>query len=106
MADGDCIAQLGGGVGYQVSSWRHEVRGARRWLVLELAPDTSIERICSGCSRQVTAIHDRTLRRIRDLLVFEDPAELRVPRLRLACPRCGPRLERLEWLEPHARTPA
>lgn len=29
--------------------------------------------------------------------------ELRVERLRLACPRCGPRLERLEWLDPHAR---
>ena len=41
--------------------------------------------------------------RIRDLPVFEDPVELRVIRLRLACPRCGPRLEHLDWLEPHAR---
>lgn len=102
MADGDCIAQLGGWVGYRVSGWRHEVRAAHRWLVLDLVPDTS-ERICSGCNRSVTAIHDRTLRRIRDLPVFEDPVELCMLRQRLACPRCGPRLEHLDWLEPHSR---
>ena len=49
------------------------------------------------------AIHDRTVRRIRDLPVFDDPVELQVPRLRLACPGCGPRLEHLDWLDPHAR---
>lgn len=43
------------------------------------------------------------MRRIRDLPVFEDPVELQMPRLRLACPGCGPRLERLDWLDPHAR---
>lgn len=103
MADGDCIAQLGGWAGYRVSNWRHEARGARRWLVLDLAPDGSHERICSGCDGPVAAIHDRTLRRVRDLPVFEAPVELRVVRLRLACPRCGPRLEKLDWLAPHSR---
>ena len=103
MADEDCIAQLGGWEGYSVCSWQHERRGERRWLVLELVPDRRKERICSGCDGAVVGIHDRTLRRIRDLPVFEDPVELRVTRLRLACPRCGPRLERLDWLEPHSR---
>src|SRR5690606_27606699 len=51
----------------------------------------------------VAAIHDRTIRRIRDLPVFEDRVELQVERLRLACPDCGPRLEQLDWLDPHAR---
>jgi len=90
-------------VGYRVSGWRHEQRGARRWLVIELDPEPGRERICSGCGAAVTAIHDRTLRRIRDLPVFEDPVELHVQRLRLACPRCGPRLEHLDWLDPHSR---
>lgn len=84
-------------------SWRHEQRSGRRWLVLELAPDPRSERRCSGCGETVAVIHDRSVRRIRDLPVFEDPVELRVPRLRLACPRCGPRIEHLDWLEPHAR---
>ena len=86
-----------------MSGWRHEQRGDRRWLLLDLAPDPRIERRCSGCGDAVAAVHDRTLRRIRDLPVFEDPVELRVPRLRLACPRCGPRLERLDWLDRHSR---
>ena len=103
MADEKCIAQLGGWGGYSVSCWRHEQRGDRRWLLLDLVPDPLSEHVCSGCGDVVTTIHDRTLRRIRDLPVFDDPVELRVPRLRLACPRCGPRLEHLDWLAPHAR---
>mgnify|MGYP002075492649 FL=1 len=103
MAEMDCISQLGGWVGYRVSQWWHEQRGSRRWLVIELDPEARRTRHCSGCGEGVAAIHDRTWRRIRDLPVFEDPVELRVPRLRLACPRCGPRLEQLDWLEPHAR---
>src|SRR5690606_19710506 len=59
--------------------------------------------LCSGCDQPVAAIHDQTVRRIRDLPLFEYAVELWVPRLRLACPRCGPRLERLDWLDPHAR---
>lgn len=103
MADGDCIAQLGGWVGYRVEGWRHERRGERRWLVLELTPAPDQERRCSGCGEAVAAIHDRTIRRVRDLPVFEDPVELEVERLRLTCPRCGPRLEQLDWLDAHAR---
>ena len=43
------------------------------------------------------------MRRIRELPVFDDLVELHVPRLRLACPDCGPRLEALDWLDPHCR---
>ncbi|MGO1073875.1 ISL3 family transposase [Lysobacter sp. CA199] len=103
MANGDCITALGGWKGYRVCSWRHEPRGKQRWLVLDLEPDRQSDHRCSGCGEVVAAVHDRTVRRIRDLPVFDDPVELRVPRLRLACPRCGPRLEQLDWLEPHSR---
>ena len=103
MAEGDCMAQLGGWVGYGVSSWHREQRGQQRWLIVELVPLDGIARCCSGCGAPVAAIHDRSERRIRDLPVFDEAVELRVPRLRLACPSCGPRLERLDWLAPHAR---
>lgn len=86
-----------------MASWRHEQRGDRRWLLLDLAPDPRSWHRCSGCGDVVAAIHDRTIRRIRDLPMFDDPVELYVSRLRLACPRCGPRLEHLDWLEPHSR---
>lgn len=103
MAEGDCMAQLGGWVGYGVSRWRHEQRDQQRWLVVELAPLDGAVRRCSGCGEPATTIHDRSVRRIRDLPVFNDAVELRVQRLRLACTTCGPRLERLDWLDPHAR---
>lgn len=103
MADGDCMAQLGGWAGYRVADWRHERRGERRWLVLALIPAPGHVHRCSGCGSAVEAIHDRTVRRIRDLPVLEDPVELEVERLRLACLQCGPRLEHLDWLDPHAR---
>lgn len=97
------MAQLGGWAGYRVASWRHEQRGDRRWLIVELVPLEGAARICSGCGATVAALHDRSVRRIRDLPVFEHPVELRVMRLRLACPACGPRLQRLAWLDPHCR---
>ena len=103
MADEDCISRLGGWVGYRASGWHHELRGTHRWVVIELVPDRGHQRRCSGCGEIVGAIHDRSVRRIRDLPLFEDRVELRLPRLRLACPRCGPRLEQVAWLDPHAR---
>jgi len=97
------MAQLGGWVGYRVSGWRHELRGGRRWLVVDLTAQDGGVRCCSGCRQAVEGVHDRTMRRIRDLPIFEDSVELRVERLRLACPDCGPRLEHLDWLDRHAR---
>ena len=46
---------------------------------------------------------DMSDRRVRDLPVFEYRVELIVPRVRVACPRCGPKLERLPWLDAYAR---
>ncbi len=97
------MSPLGGWAGYGVSRWHREPRGGQRWLVIELDPQEGVRRCCSGCGQPVAAIHDRTVRRIRDLPVFEESVELRVQRLRLACPRCGPRLEQLDWLDRHAR---
>lgn len=48
-------------------------------------------------------MHDRVERRVRDQPVFEVPVDLIGPRLRLACQRCGPKLERLDWLGSYAR---
>jgi transposase len=60
-------------------------------------------RCCSGCGERTQAIHDWQLRRVRDLPVFEHRIELLVPRVRVACRSCGPKLERLSWLAAYAR---
>jgi transposase len=80
-----------------------EDRGGVKWCVIGLEPKKSRLRCCSGCGQWSGSVHDRQERRIRDLPIFEVPVELIVPRLRLQCPRCGPKLEALRWLEPYAR---
>lgn len=103
MAPEQCISRLGSWEGYRlVEDWK-EQRGAQSWCVLKLEPIRGWPRCCSGCGDRTEAIHDCQLRRVRDLPVFEHRIELWVPRVRVACPRCGPKLERLNWLAPYAR---
>lgn len=103
MAQGECIARLGCWEGYVVEASREEERKGERWCVIRLRPKARSRRYCSGCGRQVRAVHDSSERRIRDLPIFDTQVELIVPRLRLACPYCGPKVERLNWLASHAR---
>ena len=103
MAQGHPMSQLGGWEGYEVEEDHIEHRGSRSWCVIRLELIRRRLRTCSGCGRQCEAIHDIQMRRIRDLPVFEHRVELTVPRVRVACPVCGPKLERLSWLEPYAR---
>ena len=58
---------------------------------------------CSGCGRSVASVHEYVLRRVRDLPILDAQTHVRLERRRLACPECGPKLERLDWLEPYAR---
>lgn len=106
MAKWECIAQLGGWEGYVVAKALIEERDGERWCVIRLRPKARTVRCCSGYGPPVRAIHDSDERRVRDLPIFEAPVELIVPRLRPACPRCGPKLEQLSWLEPYARVSA
>ena len=103
MAQDHLIDRLGRWEGYEVVEGRTEVRGPHAWCVLRLTPVRGQGRRCSGCGESTSAIHDLEWRRVRDLPVFEYRVELIVPRVRVSCPSCGPRLERLAWLEPYAR---
>jgi transposase len=58
---------------------------------------------CDGCGHRVAAVHDVVTRVVRDLPLFDAETYLRIPRRRVQCPRCGPRLERLPWLHRYAR---
>lgn len=59
--------------------------------------------VCDGCGHEVDRIHDIEIRKVRDLSILDAFTWLSVPRRRVLCPRCGPRVERLEWLDRHAR---
>jgi transposase len=103
VAAKDIIARLGGWAGYEVLSTRDEARQGETWCVICLAAKPRTFRWCSGCGRRSRSIHDSEERHVRDLPIFEVPVELVLPRLRVVCRRCGPKLERLDWLEPYAR---
>lgn len=70
---------------------------------MELHPIRDHPRICSGCQKACYSIHDTTERWIDDLPILGADTRLLVHRVRVACPDCGAKLERLAWLEPHAR---
>jgi transposase len=72
-------------------------------LWLELIPCSSRGLQCSGCGESVNAIHDVTERWVRDLPILGTTVWLSVPRRRTACPRCGPKLEHVEWLGRYRR---
>jgi transposase len=75
---------------------------ARR-LVIELRAKPDVPKRCSRCGEIVVEVHDVTPRRIRDLPLLERDTWLIVPRARLQCPRCGPTVEAVPWLDRYQR---
>ena len=103
MAPEHPISRLGGWEGYEIESWDLQRHSDRSSCVVRLKVSPHRRRCCSGCLRWCESIHDIEARRVRDLPLFEHAVELIVPRVRVACARCGPKLELLPWLEPYAR---
>lgn len=99
----DVIADVGGWEGYRIAETRSlESCGSRR-IEIELVPERSNGLICDGCGQHVDAVHETTRRTIRDLPILDAQTLLIVPRRRLLCPRCGPCVERLSWLDRYSR---
>ena len=102
MPDGDITSWLGGWEGYRVETiQRRESIRREIWIYLGRAPGGAM--ICDGCGCAVDRVHDIETRIVRDLPILDAVTMLSVPRRRLHCPRCGPKLERLDWLDRHAR---
>lgn len=104
--DRELIAHLGQWEGYRVGAVRRwndgaDGPGARVWIELHPLPDR--RRICDGCGGDATRTYDSHERWIRDLPVFDARTVLLVHRCRVECPSCGVRIERLSWLDAHAR---
>jgi transposase len=78
-------------------------RSEQEEVWIELWPQHERVKRCSGCGQAAEAVHDWQPRWIRDLPLLGTPVWLLVHRCRVACPRCGPKLEQLDWLEPYQR---
>lgn len=106
MSGCESIEILGCWEGYTIGTvGRFEAgeQGPQPQIWVELFPRRDRERICSGCYEAATATHDVEERWVRDLPVLDAQTWLLVHRCRVSCPRCGPRLEHLEWLAPYSR---
>ncbi|HUO87141.1 MAG TPA: ISL3 family transposase [Thermoanaerobaculia bacterium] len=104
MSGAECTALLGVWEGYGVGrTSRREGPSGVVEVWIELVPVAGAARWCSGCGEQVDEVHDRQQRLVRDLPILDAQTWLVLPRHRLRCPRCGPRLERLSWLAPYSR---
>lgn len=70
---------------------------------VRLQPQALSASLCSGCGQACEVVHDSHWRRIRDLPMLGYPVDLDVLTRRLACPDCGPRPQRIDWLERYQR---
>jgi len=97
----EVTAILGSWEGYELESGYRRADG--REVELRLRAREGGARICSGCGTNVAMVHERKWRRVRDLPVLGARTTVCLPRHRVWCPRCGPKVERLSWLEPYSR---
>lgn len=95
------MAWLGGWKGYRVETIQRRAGGREVWIFLGRTPGGTM--ICSGCGVAADRIHDVAVRVVRDLPILDAATWLSVPRRRVLCLHCGPKLEQLDWLERHAR---
>jgi transposase len=102
----ELTAVLGGWEGYRLGTvGRYEAgdKGPTPQVWIELLPDYGHPMVCGGCGRPTHQLHDVEERWVRDLPILEAQTHLLVHRRRVLCPGCGPKLEKLSWLEPYAR---
>lgn len=106
MSDLQSIDFLGQWEGYRVAKvWRQEraLHRPRPVICIDLIGSDEVPLICGGCRRAASFRHDHVIRLIRDLPILDADTWLRVPRRRVHCPSCGPKIEHLSWLDPFAR---
>jgi transposase len=97
---------LGGWEGFELVEVEERPVGPAqpvRELVLRLRARADHVKRCSRCGEPVVEIHDVTERRVRDLSVFDWDTWVVFPRARLQCPRCGPTVEAISWLDRYQR---
>ncbi len=104
MPDLQSIVFLGVWEGFHVGKvQRRALLSGRPEIWIDLLPDASRPMICSGCGQSVVQTYDVQERWIRDLPILGVDTWLRIPRRRVACPDCGPKIEAISWLTPYAR---
>lgn len=106
MRTNELTRVLGEWEGYRIGiAERFEagVKGERAEVWIELHLAAGRPGVCSGCGQTVAAVHEYEERWVRDLPILDADTHLCVQQRRLACPTCGPRVEKIGWLDRYAR---
>jgi transposase len=101
---------VGGWEGFEVVQWTSDEQlqpdalglPAPR-IIIELRPAREAVKRCSRCGNPVEQVHDVSERRVRDLPLMAHDVWLVFPQARLQCPRCGPTVEQIPWLDRYQR---
>lgn len=59
--------------------------------------------ICSGCGKMLTTYYDSRIQEVRHLHLFKYLTTLMFEKVRVDCPTCGVKVERLEFVDKYAR---
>ena len=106
MDNDEVTAILGTWEGYELDGAQRtegSTGEASAQIELRLRVERGRVGICSGCGEPAQAVHEYEWRRVRDLPILGCRTYIRFQRRRVACHRCGAKVERLSWLEPYAR---
>ena len=106
MAYHEITALLGGWPGFELVDVKREESTPERptaRIVLTLQPVPDQPKTCSRCGQAVSAVHDVSPREVRDLPILDAETWLVLPRARVLCPRCGPTVEAVPWLDRYQR---
>jgi transposase len=101
---------VGGWEGFEIAQWSTDETLApdalglpAPRLTIELRAKADHRKRCSRCGTPVDAMHDVSERRVRDLPLLQYDVWLVVPQARVTCPRCGPTVEAIPWLDRYQR---
>jgi transposase len=106
MTDEMLQALLGGWEGFEIVEVRREPASETRpvpRVIIVLQPTAGRPKRCSRCDGEVVTVHEVTQRRVRDLPLMEAETWIEFPRARVECPRCGPTVEAVPWLDRYQR---
>lgn len=86
--------------GFTVESFSHPSPDA---LLIKLRPESGYAPVCRRCGRRDCAVHDVSVRQVRERDLLHWRVTLLVPVRRLRCACCGVATERISWLPERQR---
>ncbi len=97
---------LGDWEGYRIGTiqrFEAEEKSSTAQIWIELIPLRRRRMRCDECGQSANKVHDFVERWVRDLPILDASTRLLVIRRRVRCPVCGPKLERLSWIDKYSR---